>query len=171
MQEKPICCFREMIAESDSFIIGTHYDIHKVILTLIIATFLCSVSFAFLEFQGHLIITVTNLGTFPIYRFPCFIRFPSLCSRQLQILTPEMTSVIRNTQCRLEQLIFNQDTQFTFFNYRTVLVSQGVIHLCIILSHRTLIEGKTICSVGRCQFLAGFCHYILRFQQCRYHQQ
>ena len=160
-----------MIAESNSFIIGTNDNIHKVILTLIIATVLVAIPFSLLEFQSHFIVAVTYFRTFAIYRLPCLIRFPLFSPCQLQILAPKMTSIIRNAQRRLKQLILNQNSQFTFFNHGTVLISQGIIHLYIILSHRTLIEGKAISSIRRHQFLTGFCHHILRFHQCRYHQQ
>ena len=51
------------------------YAMHWVIGLVIVALafFLCSVSFAFLEFQGHLIITVTNLGTFCDYGKNTFV--------------------------------------------------------------------------------------------------
>ena len=160
-----------MIAESNPFIIGANYNIHKVILTLIIATVFITFPFPLLKLQNHFIVTVTNLRTFTIYRLPCFIRLSLFSRCQLQIFTPKMTGIIWYTQCRLKQLILNQNSQFTFFNHRTVLISQGIIHLCIILSHRALIEGKTISSIRRHQFLTGFCHHILRLYQCRYHQQ
>ena len=171
MQEKPVCHFRKMIAESNSFIIGADYDIHKVVFTLIITTIPITFSFSFLELQSHLIIAITNLRTLAIYRLPSLVRLLMFSPRQLQILTPKMTSIIRYTQRRFKQLIFNQNTQFTFFNHRMIFISQGIIHLCIILSYRTLIKGKTISSIRRRQFLTGFCHHILRFYQCRYHQQ
>ena len=160
-----------MIAKSNSFIIGTNNNVHKVILTLIITTVLIAIPFSLFEFQSHLIVAITNLRTFAIYGLPCFIRLSLFSPSQLQIFTPKMTSIIRNSQRRLKQLILNQNSQFTFFNHRTIFISQGIIHLCIILSHRTLIKGKTISSIRRRQFLTGFCHHILRFYQCRYHQQ
>ena len=160
-----------MIAKSNSFIIGTNNNVHKVILTLIITTVLIAIPFSLFEFQSHLIVAITNLRAFAVYGLPCFIRLSLFSPCQLQIFTPKMTSIIRNSQRRLKQLIFNQNPQFTFFNHRTIFISQGIIHLCIILSHRTLIKGKTISSIRRCQFLTGFCHHILRFYQCRYHQQ
>ena len=108
--EDKIAKLREMIAESDSFIIGTHYDIHKVILTLIIATVSVAIPFSLLEFQSHLIVAITYFRTFAIYRLPCCIRLSLFSPCQFQIFTPKMTSIVRNAQRRLKQLILNQNS-------------------------------------------------------------
>ena len=111
MQEKAIGGFREVIAQSHSFVIGTDNDVHRIELTFVIAIGKCAFAISFFVMKYELIVMVADGPPFTIEWRPEGIDGATFLTPQHEVGRPVVVLSPRHAQGRLKQTVVNVHTQ------------------------------------------------------------